>query len=92
MIESFKHKGLKKFFLTGNKSGIQPEHESKLRTQLALLNIASTIEAVNMPGYDLHLLNPKKAGVWSIAVHANWKLTFTLNNENVQLLDYEDYH
>ena len=92
MIESFKHKELKKFFLAGNKRGIQPEHEVKLRTQLALLNTASTIEDLNMPGYDLHLLNPKKSGVWSIAVHANWRLTFKFNNENVQLLDYEHYH
>lgn len=44
MIKSFAHKGLKKFFLTGNKSGIQAKHAERLRLILAQLNQARVIE------------------------------------------------
>jgi len=37
MIKSFKHKGLEKFFKTGNTRGIQSSHSKKLRFQLAAL-------------------------------------------------------
>ncbi len=31
MIKSFKHKGLKHFFESGDHSGVQPKHQKKLR-------------------------------------------------------------
>ena len=34
MIRSFFHKGLEKFFSTGNKAGIQPSHAKRLRLKL----------------------------------------------------------
>ena len=36
MIKSFAHKGLKDFFETGSKKGIQPEHASKLDKRTGL--------------------------------------------------------
>ena len=38
MIKSFAHKGLEKFFSTGNTAGIQTKHANKLRLILAQLN------------------------------------------------------
>lgn len=40
MIKSFRHKGLKKFFETGNLAGIQASHANRLRMQLAALDTA----------------------------------------------------
>ncbi|KEZ23990.1 type II toxin-antitoxin system RelE/ParE family toxin [Glaesserella parasuis] len=53
MILSFKHKGLKLFFETGSTAGIQANHASKLRLQLATLENAETVSAMNFPGWDL---------------------------------------
>ena len=43
MIKSFKHKGLKVFFETGSKAGIQPKHAVRLRLMLTMLDVASRV-------------------------------------------------
>ena len=56
MIKSFKHKGLRKFFETGNLSGVQPGHKQKLRIRLIALDTSTCIEDINTPGWRLHSL------------------------------------
>ncbi|MFT5133553.1 MAG: proteic killer suppression protein [Gammaproteobacteria bacterium] len=92
MIKSFKHKGLEKFFESGNARGIQSNHAAKLRLQLAALDTAFTIEDIDIPGYRLHSLKGARKGIWSITVNANWRLTFEFTDGNVYILNYEDYH
>ena len=92
MIQSFKHKGLEKFYRTGKTNGIQASHASKIRFQLAALDTAHEIQDINIPGYDLHPLKGKRKGIWSISVNGNWRLTFEFLNANVEILNYEDYH
>ncbi len=92
MIQSFRHAGLQGFFLTGSKAGIQPAHAVKLRRQLALLNTAKNASRMNVPGWDLHPLKGALANHWSVKVNANWRMTFTFENENAILVDYQDYH
>ena len=50
VIKSFLHKGLKAFFESGSKAGIQPHHEAKLRRQLVRLDLAKAPEDMNLPG------------------------------------------
>lgn len=92
MIQSFRHAGLEKFFLTGSKAGIQPAHAVKLRLQLTLLNTAKNEQRMNVPGWDLHPLKGKLVGQWSVKVNGNWRMTFTFENEQAILVDYQDYH
>lgn len=98
MIKSFRHKGIQAFFENGSKAGIQAHHVDRLRRQLLALNHATSPECINVPGWRLHSLNgynPKGQSLkkhWSIAVNAGWRLTFTFENENVHLVDYQDYH
>lgn len=92
MIKSFRHKGLRRFFETGTKSGIQANHAGRLRLQLAALDTAQSIDDMDIPGYGLHPLKGQKKGRWSIWVSGNWRLTFELKDGNVHVLDYEDYH
>ncbi len=40
MIKSFRHKGLQRFFEKGSKSGIQAQHERRLRLMLSRLDDA----------------------------------------------------
>jgi proteic killer suppression protein len=47
MIQSFRHAGLEKFFLTGSKAAIQPVHAIKLRRQLTLLNTTKNANRMN---------------------------------------------
>jgi toxin HigB-1 len=92
MIRSFAHKGLKAFYETGSVRGIQANHAKKIRIQLAALDTAHVIEDMNIPGYRLHPLRGNRAGIWSITVSSNWRLTFEFADGNVFILDYEDYH
>ena len=92
MIKSFKHKGLKKYFETGNVSGIQANHQNKLRMQLAAIDTAEMIEDINLPGYRLHKLKGSRNGIWAISVNGNWRVTFEYNDGNAFILNYEDYH
>jgi proteic killer suppression protein len=92
MIQSFRHAGLEKYFLTGSKAGIQPAHASKLRLQLTLLNTAKEASRMDVPGWDLHPLKGSLAGHWSVKVNGNWRMTFRFEDEKAILVDYQDYH
>ena len=92
MIQSFRHRGLKRFFESGDVSGIQPNHGKRLRMLLAALDTAHTIDDMNVPGFRLHPLKGKDRGRWSAWVNGNWRLTFVFRNGQAYVLDYEDYH
>ena len=92
MIKSFKHKGLKQFFETGSKAGIQPHHAQRLSRQLLRLNVAKNADDMNVPGWRLHSLEGELAQHFSIVVNGNWSMTFMFDGEDVILVDYQDYH
>lgn len=92
MIKTFRHKGLKAFYETSNKAGIQPQHASKLKRQLVRLNVAKDPSYMKMPGWDLHPLTKDLAGHYSVSVNGNWRMTFTFEGEDAVLVDYQDYH
>lgn len=71
MIRSFKHKGLKLFFETGNKKGIIPIHSKKIARILDRLDASTSPEDMNLPGYNLHELIGKETGTWSVWVNGN---------------------
>jgi toxin HigB-1 len=92
MIRSFRHSGLKNFFLTGSKAGIQPDHATKLRLQLFRLDSARNPEDMNASGWKLHPLHGKLEGHWSVRVNGNWRLTFRFDGNDATIVDYTDYH
>jgi toxin HigB-1 len=92
MIKSFKHKGLERFYETGNMAGINPAHRQKLRMRLIALDTAVTIEDMDLPGFRLHPLKGDKQGLWAIDVSRNWRITFEFSNGDVYIVNYEDYH
>ena len=92
MIKSFQHKGLRQFFETGSKAGIQPQHASKLRIMLTRLDSATGPDDMNAPGWNLHALTGDLAGNWSVWVNGNWRMTFAFEGKDAILVDYQDYH
>ena len=92
MIQSFRHKGLKKFFESGSVAGIQPRHAKRLRMLLAALDTAHAIEDMDIPGFRLHRLKGAERGRWTVWVNGNWRLTFEFEGGHAYVLDYEDYH
>ena len=92
MIQSFRHKGLRRFFESGSVAGIQPHHAKRLRMLLAALDTAVSIEDMNIPGFRLHPLKGEERGRWSVWVNGNWRVTFEFKDGHAYVLDYEDYH
>ncbi len=92
MIKSFLHKGLEKFFKTGSTKGIQAIHANKISRILTVLNSMSDLNDLGSPAYRLHPLTGDLKGIWSVTVQANWRITFRYENENVYIVDYQDYH
>ena len=92
MIKSFEHKGLKEFFETGSKKGIQPEHASKLERILDRLDASTEPQDMNLPGYRLHHLKGDKENLWSVTVNGNWRETFFFKGPDAYLVYYLDYH
>ena len=92
MIKSFSHKGLKNFFETGSKKGIQPEHATKLERMLDRLDASTCPNDMNLPGYRLHQLKGDLREMWSVTVNGNWRMTFYFEGNDAFLVDYMDYH
>jgi proteic killer suppression protein len=93
MIQSFRHKGLRRFYESGSRqAGIQPHHAKRLRMQLVALDTAQIIDDMNIAGFRLHPLKGEEKNRWSIWVNGNWRLTFEFRDGHAYVLDYEDYH
>lgn len=92
MIRSFRHKGLEKFFRTGSKAGIQAAHADRLNRQLTMLNRARAAQEMDVAGWNLHALRGSLEGHWSVKVSGNWRLTFRFEDNQAEVVDYQDYH
>lgn len=92
MIVSFRHKGLERLYRAGSVRGVQPSHAVKLQRILASLDVATSASELNHPGYRLHPLKGELNGHHSIWVSGNWRVTFRFIGNDVELVDYQDYH
>jgi toxin HigB-1 len=91
-IRGFRHKGLEAFFTTGVTSKIQARHVERLRLILGRLNVATDPRDMNLPGLALHPLKGDRRGTWAVRVSGNWRVTFEFVGQDVDRVDYEDYH
>ncbi|PIP38478.1 MAG: hypothetical protein COX19_12535 [Desulfobacterales bacterium CG23_combo_of_CG06-09_8_20_14_all_51_8] len=92
MIQKFKHKGLKRLFESGIASGVDPQHISRIRKILALLETSETLEDMDLPGLGLHPLKGNRKGTWAVTVSGNWRITFKIQTGDTFDINYEDYH
>jgi len=92
MILSFRHKGLERFYTTGTTKGIQAIHAARLRDLLTAMSVARGPQDLARPSWRLHGLTGDRAGFHAATVQANWRLSFRFVGQDVELLDYLDYH
>lgn len=92
MIKSWRHKGLKRFFETGNRSGVTAAHENRLRIILQRLNAASSPEDMNTPSMKFHRLVGSLKGFYAVTVNANWRVIFKFDGVDATDVDYIEYH
>lgn len=92
VIRGFKHKGLRRFFETGSRSGVQAQHVDRLRLVLAQLSVARAPHDMNLPGLRLHPLKGERKGSWAVSVSGNWRITFRFVGKDADDVNYEDCH
>jgi proteic killer suppression protein len=57
MIAGFRHRGLKRLFEHGDRRGMNPQHVVKIERILAVLDVAQSIDEVNLQSFRLHALS-----------------------------------
>jgi toxin HigB-1 len=92
MIKRIRHKGLKRFYESGDTRGINAQQAEWLRILLTSLDAAATPAGMNNPAYRLHPLKGDRKGQWAVWVSGNWRLVFAFDGEDVTDLDLIDYH
>ena len=92
MVRSFKHRGLKRLYERGDRSGIRPDLVDTVQEIVTVLDGAVTPQALNLPGYRLHPLKGDLQGFWSVTVRANWRIVFRFEGTDAFDVELIDYH
>ena len=92
MILRLRHRGLRRFHLRGDSSGLTPHEVPRLRRILTALEAASGPEELDAPTYRLHSLRGNLAGYWAVDVTKNRRMIFRFDGEDVTDVDLLDYH
>lgn len=92
MIETIKHKGLKRLFVKGDRSQVRADLREKVEDILAVLNVADKVGELDLPGYQLHPLKGKLKGFWSVALTGNYRIIFRFAEGKAYDVDLMDYH
>ncbi len=94
-IRNVIHKGLRRFIEDDDASGLPGDVRPKLRKIVGFLqDMGQENELLTVPVWKAHRLTGDRNGVWSLHVTRNWRITFEIDNEEIEIfdLDYEDYH
>ncbi len=93
MIESFRHKGLKRLYADDDASKLSADMVERIRDILTALDaVEGDLEALGRPSFRLHRLKGDLKDFWSVTVRANWRIIFRFENGRVLEVDLVDYH
>ncbi len=92
MIKSFRHKGLKQFFVASDRKLLSQSHLQRTKRLLDALELAQDVEDMNYAGNKLHELKGERKGTWSVLVSGSWRITFSFSDGNAYEVNLEDYH
>jgi proteic killer suppression protein len=94
-IRNVLHKGLRRLIEHDDASGLPSAAVLKLRKMISFLEaMEQEAELRSVPSWRAHQLTGARKGTWSLFVTKNWRLTFEINQVEIEIvdLDYEDYH
>ena len=84
-----------RFIENDDASGLQPAVVPKVQRMIAFLqDMEREDELRTVPSWKAHLLTGSRRGTWSLFVTKNWRMTFRIDRDEIEIidLDYEDYH
>lgn len=86
---------LGQFIATGRYIGLPASYRDKLTKMMSFLEVIDSLDELNaVPFWNVHQLSGNRAGVWSMSVSRNWRLTFKVSDDGKTILELnlEDYH
>ena len=92
MIKSFRSKALARLFMTGKSSLVQASLRSRAVIILDILDQASILSDLNLPGLKFHPLHGYRPKRYTIHVNGPWCITFEFSEGEVSRVDLEQYH
>ena len=94
-IRNVLHRGLRRLIEDDDAGGVQAAIADKLRRMISFLqDMEREDELRTVPHWKAHRLSGDRKGTWSLFVTKNWRLTFHIDKDGIEIidLDYEDYH
>jgi toxin HigB-1 len=94
-IRNVIHKGLRRFIENDDASGLQPAVVVKVQRIVSFLqDMEQEDELRTVQSWKAHMLTGDRKGTWSLSVTRNWRMTFRIDRQEIEIidLDYEDYH
>lgn len=92
MIRSFRHKGLRQLYESGDRSLLRQDLLGRIENILSALDRAQTVDAMSHPSLRLHPLKGAMKGLWAVTVRANWRIVFRFTDGHAYDVDLVDYH
>lgn len=92
MIRSFKHRGLKRLYERGDRSGVRADMVDEVERIITVLDAAAAPQALDLPRFRLHPLKGELKGFWSVTVRANWRIGFRFEGNDAFDVELTDYH
>jgi proteic killer suppression protein len=95
IIRNVIHKGLHRFIVADDPSGLPAAVTAKLRRMISFLqDMEQESELRTVASWKAHQLAGERKGTWSLFVTKNWRLTFRIDRAGIAIvdLDDEDYH
>jgi len=94
-IRNVRHRGLRRFIEDDNAAGLPAPFIDKIRKIVSFLQYMEREDELrNVPSWKAHQLTGDRKGTWSLFVSKNWRLTFLIEKDELEIidLDFEDYH
>lgn len=92
VIRTFKNKALKELFETGRSSKVQPTLHKRIFVRLDRLDQAESVEEMNLPGFNFHVLRGFDPARYTIHINGPWCITFEFSAGDAWNVDLEQYH
>ncbi len=92
MIDSFRHRGLRRLFEDDDRSKLPPDQVARLRLILTAPDVAERIEDMNIHSFRQHALKGDLQGFWTMTVRANWRVIFRFSGRRTSDIDLVDYY
>ncbi|KAB2863703.1 MAG: peptidase [Bauldia sp.] len=92
MIRHIRHRGLKRLYERGDRSGIRADLVPKVERILARLDAATMPGDMDAPGFGLHAMTGDRKGFWAVVVSRNWRVIFRFEDGDASDVDFLDYH